>query len=70
MLDIFTSSLDNLNLNKNAALILLDLKRAFDTMNHENFLSKLHRYCIRGNANKLFASFLTNGQQYVFLNHT
>ena len=29
MLDIFTSSLDNLNLNKNAALLLLDLKKSF-----------------------------------------
>ena len=70
MLDIFTSSLDNLNLNKNTALLLLDLKKAFDTVNHEILLSKLHHYGIRGNANKLFASFLTNRQQYVFLNHT
>ena len=70
MLDIFTSSLDNLNLNKNTALLLLDLKKAFDTVNHEILLSKLHHCDIRGNANKLFASFLTNRQQYVFLNHT
>ena len=70
MLDIFTSSLDNLNLNKSTALLLLDLKKAFDTVNHEILLSKLHHYGIRGNANKLFASFLTNRQQYVFLNHT
>ena len=62
--------MDNLNLNKNTALLLLDLKKAFDTVNHEILLSKLHHYGIRGNANKLSASFLTNGQQYVFLNHT
>ena len=53
----FRSSLDNLNLNKNTALILLYLTKAFDTVNHENLLSKLYRYGIRGNANKLFASF-------------
>ena len=70
MLDIFTPSLDNLNLNKNTALLLLDLKKAFDTVNHEILLSKRHHYGIQGNANKLFASFLTNRQQYVFLNYT
>ena len=55
--------MDNLNLNKNTALLLLDLKKAFDTVNHEILLSKLHRYGIRGNANKLSASFLTNRPQ-------
>ena len=42
MRDIFTS-LDNLNLNKNTALRLLDLKKVFDTANHEILLSKLYR---------------------------
>ena len=69
MLDIFTS-LDNLNLNKNTALILLELRKVFNTVNHEILLSKLYHYGIRGNTNKLFASFLTNRWQYVFLNHT
>ena len=69
MLDIFTS-LDNLNLNKNVVLILCDLKKAFDTVNHQILLGKLHHHGIQENANKLFASFLTNRQHYVFLNHT
>ena len=44
MIDVFTISLDNLNLNKNTALILLDLKTAFDTESHEILLSKLLHY--------------------------
>ena len=49
---------------------MLHLKKVFDTVNHEILLSKLHHNGIRGNANKWFATFLTNRRQYVFLNHT
>ena len=70
MIDILTSTLDNINVNKNTALLLLDLKKAFDTVNHDIMLKKLNHYGIRGIANKLFASFLANRKQYVFLNHT
>ena len=37
MIDILTSTLDNINVNKNTALLLLDLKKAFDTMNHDQW---------------------------------
>ena len=70
MIDILTSTLDNINVNKNAALLLLDLKEAFDTVNHDILLNKLNHYGIRGIANMLFASFLAHRKQYVFLNHT
>ena len=56
-LTFFYFFLDNLNLNKTTSLILLDLKKPFDTLNHKILLSKLHHYGRRGNANKLFASF-------------
>ena len=72
MIDILTSTLDNINVNKNTALLLLDLKKAFDTANHDILLNKMNHYStgIRGIANNLFASFLANRKQYVFLNHT
>ena len=70
MIDILTSTLDNINVNKNTALLLLDLKKAFDTVNHDILLNEINHYGIRGNANNLFASFLANRKRYVFLNHT
>ena len=70
MIDILTSTMDNINVNKNTALLLLDVKKAFDTMNHDILLNKLNHYGIRGIANKLYASYSANRKQYVFLNHT
>ena len=63
MIDILTSTLDNINVNKNTALLLLDLKKAFDTVNHDILLNKMNHYGIRGNADNLFASFLANRKQ-------
>ena len=64
MIGILTSTLDNINANKNTALLLLDLKKAFDTVNHDILSNKMNHYGIRGIANKLFASFLANRKQF------
>ena len=56
IIDILTSTLDNININKNTALLLLDLKKAFDTVNHDILLTKMNHYDIRGIANNPFAS--------------
>ena len=46
----------------------LDLKKSFDTVNHNILLSKLHHYGIRGEANDRFKSFLVNRNQYTSIN--
>ena len=47
--------------------MLLDLKKAFDTVNHKTLLTKLEHYGIRGPTLGSFASFLKNRFQYVSL---
>ena len=40
--------------------VYLDLKKAFDTLNHKILLSNLNHYGLRGIANDWFKSFLVN----------
>lgn len=54
-----------LNNNHFALGIFLDIKKAFDSVNHEILLSKLERYGFRGPAIKFFRSYLTNRRQFV-----
>ena len=44
--------------------VFLDLKKAFDIVNHKNRLSKLEYYGMRGKAKDLLSSFIHSRQQF------
>ena len=58
-------SIDN---NKFGCGVFLDLRKAFDTVNHKIVLEKLQHYDVRGMAFHWFQSYLTNRKQYVEVN--
>ena len=49
--------------------IFIDLCKAFDTVDHNILLNKMHHYGIRGVVYKLFKSYLTNRMQYTSVNN-
>ena len=55
-----------LDKNKFCAGVFVDLKKAFDTVDHESYWKNSH-HGIRGIANEWFCSYLTSRKQYVII---
>ena len=62
-----TDAIDN---SKCSISVFIDLKKAFDTIDHSILLDKLNYYGIRGLANKWIRSYLSNRYQYVVINNS
>ena len=61
---------DALNTKNHNLSILIDLKSAFDTVNHDLLLKKLELYGLRGPGLDWIRSYLTNRETYVALRQT
>ena len=57
--------IDGLDNGKILTNLYIDLSKAFDTLQHETVLNKLAYYGVRGKANDLIRSYLTNRKQIV-----
>ena len=68
LLDIVTTSYDATNDKKFIGLIIVDLKKAFDTVDHKILLRELQNYGIRGVIGKLITNYLFDRKQYVIVN--
>ena len=59
----------NLNNNHASCAVIIDLSKAFDSVNHQILLHKLYRYGIRGSTHQLLTSYLKNRTQYIQVNN-
>ena len=67
LVENITNAMDN---GKFTIGVFIDLKKAFDTVDHNILVTKLDHYGIRGVAKKWLSSYLENRKQYVCFNGT
>ena len=65
ILDMMSYIYDKLENNEIVCSVFIDLKKAFDTVDHKILLHKLFNYGFRGPAQSLLKSYLTNRVQFV-----
>ena len=70
LIEITEKIKESIDSSKFGCGIFIDLKKAFDTVNHQILLRKLEHYGIRGSILKWFESYLADRKQYVFYNGT
>ena len=70
VLDMVTTIYDNIYEKLFSGLLLIDLRKAFDTVCHQTLLIKTEHYAIRGVAYNLVNSYLHDRKQFVALNQT
>lgn len=68
LLDITERIRQTMDDGKYGCGVFIDLKKAFDTVNHDILLLKLEHYGIRNNMLKWFESYLCDRKQYVYFN--
>ena len=64
LVEELTTALDD---NKITIGVFIDLRKAFDTIDHDLLLKKMEHFGIRGIVNSWLSSYLTNRKQYVSL---
>ena len=68
LIEITEKIKETIDNNKFGCGIFIDLRKAFDTVNHKILIKKLDHYGIRGTALHWFDSYLNDRSQYVFIN--
>ena len=69
MIQLISQILQAFNENEHTLGIFIDLRQAFDTVDHQLLLQKLELYGIKNNNLKWFQSYLSNRKQFIKSNN-